>query len=1512
MDINYEYNIINQKDQLFLYKTTESIIYNLFNKLNKQHQKLLIKYLFKLIMIFTVYFNDENIVKQLCINNYQDIYSLLILLLPYYDINLSKNITSLDELFLNKNNKANSFESSYYIDHYDLKDNQNYLNEYFDSCLKAINDTLSQVNTKLLPNWLNIFPYTMLNYKQSNAYKNLLSKFIKGTFTNYDIVFWNVNIDSFSFKNNYFINNEFFILGYNNLYGTIYNFLYMDIKDIKWMIFDVNVNNIIVPNILVISQYLNISNIYHIPWNKLENKSFIVNNFINLFNNVNNNNNFKSLILFYLRWERDVQFIKLIQNIKECDFIINNLQNLYEDNIDDEDKEDKLIYDDEQINRCILKIIPFIKVERLYTYIYECIHKFNFTWYGYYCLSDEKNILSYDDFFNKYFASNDVIFNNENQMYFYITPKNFYNYFKSLIHHTVDNKYVPLGNTHKWDNLSTNCKKIFINRINSDKMYEWFNIKRNLTRTFNNPNLARKYNSSIINKITKKKIIPTIIFETLVYNGLLSYFVFNNKLTNSTIIPNKNKDFKNWKKYIIKNLSILPYNDSYHWISNTKMSVYGDKMINSIIDSLWMTNFGGDWIFQIQMFHRYLHQRVIFITGATGAGKSSIAPFVILYGVKSLKFNNNAKVACTQPRIQPVTNNASNISKNIGMPYEETRRNINYIQYRYAEKEIYDEYYHPALTFYTDGLLYNIIINKYIYKKTVNFTENNITISKILNKNIFDVVLIDEAHEHNKYMDLILTLSKFALYINNQVTLGIISATMDTDEIIYRKFFEPIDDNWIAPVNINYITNPKGNFNSQFIDRRIHLSVPFGGTNYEIKEFEYDAKSIDSTILNNKVLFILNKIINNSSSGDILIFEPSVKDIEFMVKEINKMTPDNIIAIPFYKDIKQDILENIVKKIDDPRVRKTIRYPKKKYSINDVLDKHDDDLPENSYNRFIIVATNIAEASITLDTLEYVIDTGNQRINIYDYETDTEKIETKIIAIPNQKQRRGRVGRVKPGSVYYVYDRSKLPLKVFYKIGIENLTNEIILLITQTDSFFINSDNDPYKANDIDILPEILKNQYSYLDDTNIKQIYSYDKYNNIPCKKNVSDIVYPHIDGKYNIDDLIDNKGIFYIIHPNEDDFIREINITDSINKGLAIVETLESYKNKIELIIKNLKNDNIINENDKFSSYGNLFVNIYTMFRNYIDNINYIKIILDIMSFNLSIDSPIIKNLILFIIQNSTDITFLLNKGITGKADFLIKTSFIPNDLFNKIDFSKIDKNIINDIKNNEYKIIDNFFDKEVKNILIKKFNINIDKFKKYKFVYLIPDIIKNNLFQIITILKLFYIIKYFIYSTINGYFDEINLNDNKKYNKEIFNEFLNLNDYDKTTLILGKNLYNNILIKIFDTKYYINYNNKNYIYKLESFDIIIKNKLNTITKTMVLPIYRNYYVLSNKINDEFKISEITMITENIIKIIKKYFYKNNSLQKNIVNKKLYVGDNDIMLNMNKIINFINSSIS
>ena len=67
------------------------------------------------------------------------------------------------------------------------------------------------------------------------------------------------------------------------------------------------------------------------------------------------------------------------------------------------------------------------------------------------------------------------------------------------------------------------------------------------------------------------------------------------------------------------------------------------------------------------------------------------------------------------------------------------------------------------------------------------------------------MVIVDEAHEHNTNMDLILTLSKTATYVNRSLKLIIISATMDDDEPIYRSYFKILNENIMNPINNQYI-----------------------------------------------------------------------------------------------------------------------------------------------------------------------------------------------------------------------------------------------------------------------------------------------------------------------------------------------------------------------------------------------------------------------------------------------------------------------------------------------------------------------------------------------------------------------------------------------------------------------------------------------------------------------------------------------------------------------------------
>ena len=67
------------------------------------------------------------------------------------------------------------------------------------------------------------------------------------------------------------------------------------------------------------------------------------------------------------------------------------------------------------------------------------------------------------------------------------------------------------------------------------------------------------------------------------------------------------------------------------------------------------------------------------------------------------------------------------------------------------------------------------------------------------------------------------------------------------------------------------------------------------------------------------------------------------------------------------------------------------------------------------------MATNIAETSITIDDIVYVIDSGRAKENRYDALNRLPQLVDTWVATANRRQRRGRAGRVQPGEAFYMY-----------------------------------------------------------------------------------------------------------------------------------------------------------------------------------------------------------------------------------------------------------------------------------------------------------------------------------------------------------------------------------------------------------------------------------------------------------------------------------------------------------
>ena len=72
-------------------------------------------------------------------------------------------------------------------------------------------------------------------------------------------------------------------------------------------------------------------------------------------------------------------------------------------------------------------------------------------------------------------------------------------------------------------------------------------------------------------------------------------------------------------------------------------------------------------MYRQRIVHHFIHNRVMYVTGATGAGKSSVYPFMMLYAQKIINYNNYAIVICSEPRIGPTKSNAERINNSLGL-----------------------------------------------------------------------------------------------------------------------------------------------------------------------------------------------------------------------------------------------------------------------------------------------------------------------------------------------------------------------------------------------------------------------------------------------------------------------------------------------------------------------------------------------------------------------------------------------------------------------------------------------------------------------------------------------------------------------------------------------------------------------------------------------------------------------------------------------------------------------------
>ncbi|CAH1113359.1 unnamed protein product [Psylliodes chrysocephalus] len=237
----------------------------------------------------------------------------------------------------------------------------------------------------------------------------------------------------------------------------------------------------------------------------------------------------------------------------------------------------------------------------------------------------------------------------------------------------------------------------------------------------------------------------------------------------------------------------------------------------------------------------------------------------------------------------------------------------------------------------------------------------------------YSAIMIDEAHERTLYTDILMGLMKKILKRRKELRLIVASATLDAKAL--QEFFNnnPTDD--------------------KKKDTAVIMSVE--GRQFPVDVF-YVAEPVPC-YLQASVDTVL-KINESKQPGDILVFLTGQEEVERTVRLLNEHAnlieesrkKEKIVVLPMYGSLPHHDQLKVFRSAPD------------------------------GYRK-VVVATNIAETSVTIPGIVHVIDCGFVKLKWYNNETHTDSLVTLPISKSSADQRAGRAGRLRSGKVYRLY-----------------------------------------------------------------------------------------------------------------------------------------------------------------------------------------------------------------------------------------------------------------------------------------------------------------------------------------------------------------------------------------------------------------------------------------------------------------------------------------------------------